>query len=111
MTYILADGLSVFSLEALQAGMLLFDFIKSRTFGPGKEKNPYLYPLPYFRVIPLVSLSILIGLVYALVAPLLLPFLLGYFFLGYVVYINQVNYFLAFPFSFFIHSSAILLSY
>ncbi|XP_031260944.1 CSC1-like protein At3g54510 isoform X2 [Pistacia vera] len=91
MTYILADGLSGFSLEALQAGMLLLDFIKSHTFGRGKEKNPYLYPLPYFRVIPLVSLSILIGLVYALVAPLLLPFLLGYFMLGYVVYINQIQ--------------------
>ncbi|KAK0572888.1 hypothetical protein LWI29_000016 [Acer saccharum] len=60
LTYILADGLSGFSLEALQAGMLLLDFIKSHTCGRG-EGNPYLYSLPYFRVIPVVSLSILIG--------------------------------------------------
>ncbi|KAJ4711507.1 CSC1-like protein [Melia azedarach] len=90
MTYILSDGLSGFSLEALQAGMLLLDFIKSHTCGRAKE-NPYLYSLPYFRVIPSVSLSILIGTVYAVVAPLLLPFLVGYFYLGYVVYINQIQ--------------------
>jgi hypothetical protein len=47
--------------------------------------------LPYFRIIPFISLSILIGLVYAVVAPLLLPFLIVYFCLGYVVYINQVS--------------------
>lgn len=88
MTYTLV-GLSGFCLEALQAGMLLLDFIKAQTCGRSKE-NPYLYSLPYFRVIPLVSLSILIGMVYAVVAPLLLPFLVGYFFLGYAVYINQV---------------------
>ncbi|KAL5827226.1 hypothetical protein ACOSQ3_019059 [Xanthoceras sorbifolium] len=91
LTYILADGLSGFSLEALQAGIVLLDFIKSHTCGRGKEKNPYLYSLPYCRVIPVVSLSILIGSVYAIVSPLLLPVLVGYFFLGYAVYINQIQ--------------------
>ncbi|KAK9283580.1 hypothetical protein L1049_011829 [Liquidambar formosana] len=91
MTYILTDGLSGFSLEILQPGLLFWDFIKSQTFSRGKKKSPYLYSLPYFRVIPFVSLSILIGMVYAVVAPLLLPFLIGYFFLGYVVYINQIQ--------------------
>ncbi|KAK4841685.1 hypothetical protein QYF36_008837 [Acer negundo] len=90
LTYILADGLSGFSLEALQAGMLLLDFIKSHTCGRG-EGNPYLYSLPYFRVIPVVSLSILIGSIYAVVSPLLLPVLVGYFFLGYAVYVNQIQ--------------------
>ncbi|ESR52121.1 hypothetical protein CICLE_v10033297mg, partial [Citrus x clementina] len=80
---------SVWKLFRQQAGMLLLDFIKSQTCGRSKE-NPYLYSLHYFRVIPLVSLSILIGMVFAVVAPLLLPFLVGYFFLGYAVYINQV---------------------
>lgn len=91
MTYILTDGLSGFSLEILQLGLLTWDVIKSCTYGRGKEKNPYLYSFPYFRVIPTVSLSILIGMVYAVIAPLLLPFLIGYFCLGYVVYINQIQ--------------------
>ncbi|KAL5543695.1 hypothetical protein UlMin_007479 [Ulmus minor] len=91
VTYILADGLSGFSFEALQPALLSWKAIRSCTFGHGDEKNPYLYSLPYYRFIPMVSLSILIGMVYAVVAPLLLPFLIGYFCLGYVVYINQIE--------------------
>jgi hypothetical protein len=92
ITYILTDGLSGFSFEILQPGLLIWDVIKSNTFGRRGEKNPYLYSLPHFRIIPMVSLSVLIGMVYAVVAPLLLPFLIGYFCLGYVVYINQVEF-------------------
>lgn len=92
VTYILTSGLSGFSLEILQLGLLSWDALKSCTFCRGKEKNPYLYSLPYFRVIPLVSVSVLIGMVYAVVAPLLLPFLIGYFCLGYAVFINQVAF-------------------
>ncbi|XP_012447141.1 CSC1-like protein At3g54510 isoform X1 [Gossypium raimondii] len=91
MTYILTEGLSGFSLEVLQPGLLIWDFIKSRTYCRGKEKDLYLYSLQYFRIIPIVSLSILIGIVYAVIAPLLLPFLIVYFFLGYAVYINQIQ--------------------
>ncbi|MBA0775863.1 hypothetical protein Gotri_010962 [Gossypium trilobum] len=93
MTYILTEGLSGFSLEVLQPGLLIWDFIKSQTYSRGKEKDLYLYSLQYFRIIPIVSLSILIGIVYAVIAPLLLPFLIVYFFLGYAVYINQANFY------------------
>jgi hypothetical protein len=92
ITYILTDGLSGFSFEILQPGLLIWHAIKSNTFGRQGEKNPYLYSLPYFRIIPMICLSVLIGMVYAVVAPLLLPFLIGYFCLGYVVYINQVEF-------------------
>jgi hypothetical protein len=91
LTYILTDGLSGFSFEILQPGLLCWDAIKSCTYGRGKEKTPFLYSLPYYRIIPSVSLSVLIGMVYAVVTPLLLPFLIGYFCLGYVVYVNQVD--------------------
>ncbi|XP_062114891.1 CSC1-like protein At3g54510 isoform X2 [Humulus lupulus] len=91
LTYILTDGLSGFSFEVLQPGLLLWNAIRSCFCHRRKEKNPYLYSLPYYRVIPLVSLSILIGMVYAVVAPLLLPFLIGYFCLGYAVFINQIE--------------------
>ncbi|CAA7046150.1 unnamed protein product [Microthlaspi erraticum] len=91
MTYILTDGLSGFSLEILQLGLISFDIIRSCTIGRGEEKNPYLFSFPYFRVIPTVSLSIMIGMIYAVVAPLMLPFLVGYFCLGYIVYFNQME--------------------
>ncbi|PKI63007.1 hypothetical protein CRG98_016646 [Punica granatum] len=90
-TYILTDGLSGFSLEILQPGFLLWDTVKSLTYARGKEKKPYLYSFPFFRVIPVASLAVLIGMVYAVVAPLLLPFLICYFCLGYVVYVNQIQ--------------------
>ncbi|KAK7323354.1 hypothetical protein VNO77_26825 [Canavalia gladiata] len=91
VTYILTDGLSGFSLEVLQPGLLIWDIFKSCINGCQRERSPYLYSLPYFRIIPLVSLSVLIGIVYAVVAPLLLPFLIVYFCLGYIVYINQIQ--------------------
>ncbi|TKY49678.1 CSC protein [Spatholobus suberectus] len=91
VTYILTDGLSGFSLEVLQPGLLIWDILKSCIYGCQRERSPYLYSLPYFRIIPLVSLSVLIGIVYAVVAPLLLPFLIVYFSLGYIVHINQIQ--------------------
>lgn len=94
MTYILTDGLSGFSLEVLQFGLMILDFLRSHTLGRGEEENPYLFSMPYYRVIPSVSVSMLIGMVYAIIAPLLLPFLIGYFYLGYVVWVNQVKIFL-----------------
>lgn len=86
--------MSGFSFEILQPGLLFCDALRSLTFGRGKEKNPYLFSLPYYRIIPVACLAVLIGMVYAVVAPLLLPFLICYFCLGYVVYINQVTVFL-----------------
>ncbi|XP_012836367.1 PREDICTED: CSC1-like protein At3g54510 [Erythranthe guttata] len=91
MTYILTNGLSGFSLEILQPGLLIWDTIKSHTWDREKKKRPYLYSLPYYRIIPFVALCILIGMVYAVVSPLLLPFLVGYFCLGYVVFVNQIR--------------------
>ena len=88
ITYILTNGMSGFSLEVLQFGLLIWQFLKAHSLGHSEE--PYLYGFPYFRVVPIVSLAILIGVVYAVVAPLLLPILLIYFLLGYAVYINQV---------------------
>ncbi|KAL2898358.1 hypothetical protein RDABS01_040140 [Bienertia sinuspersici] len=55
---------------AAQAGLLTWDAVKRLTFCRGKKRSPYLYSLPYFRVIPFVCLCFLIGMVYALVAPL-----------------------------------------
>ncbi|PIN02991.1 hypothetical protein CDL12_24491 [Handroanthus impetiginosus] len=63
MTYILTNGLSGFSLEILQPGLLMWDSVKSCVLERGKKKRPYLYSLPYHRIIPFVALCILIGMV------------------------------------------------
>lgn len=91
ITYILTDGMSGFSLEVLQFGFLTLHFLKGRLFSRESVEEPYLYGFPYYRVIPIVSLAILIGMVYAVIAPLLLPFLVLYFLLGYAVFVNQAS--------------------
>ncbi|KAK9074332.1 hypothetical protein SSX86_006930 [Deinandra increscens subsp. villosa] len=91
MTYIMSSGLAGFPLEILQPGLLTWDTMKLHTWARGKRKSNYLSSFPYHRVIPFASLFILIGMVYAVIAPLLLPFLVVYFLLGYVVYINQLH--------------------
>ncbi|KAK4738089.1 hypothetical protein R3W88_001786 [Solanum pinnatisectum] len=91
MTYILTNGLAGFSLEILQPGLLLWDTLKSYTWDRGKKKRSYVYSLPYYRIVPFVALCMLIGIVYAVVSPLLLPVLVGYFLLGYAVFISQIE--------------------
>ncbi|URD84841.1 hypothetical protein MUK42_18597 [Musa troglodytarum] len=89
ITYILTDGLSGFSLEILQLGLVTWHVVRTCSFGQSIENDSYLFGFPYYRVIPIVSLAILIGMVYAVISPLLLPFLIIYFLLGYAVYVNQ----------------------
>ncbi|KAF3336828.1 CSC1-like protein [Carex littledalei] len=91
ITYILTDGMSGFSFEVLQFGFLTWNFLKGHLFSRESVQEPYLYGFPYYRVIPIVSLAILIGMVYAVIAPLLLPFLVVYFLLGYAVFLNQAS--------------------
>ncbi|XP_078179526.1 early-responsive to dehydration stress protein (ERD4) isoform X2 [Carex rostrata] len=91
ITYILTDGMSGFSFEVLQFGFLTWNFLKGHLFSGESVQEPYLYGFPYYRVIPIVSLAILIGMVYAVIAPLLLPFLVVYFLLGYAVFLNQMQ--------------------
>ncbi|XP_068659849.1 CSC1-like protein At3g54510 isoform X2 [Aristolochia californica] len=91
ITYILTDGLSGFSLEILQTGLIVWHFASAYLFCQGPRKKPYVYSMQYYRVVPFVSVAILIGMVYAVIAPLLLPFLVVYFSLGYVVYTNQIQ--------------------
>ncbi|KAJ6842001.1 CSC1-like protein HYP1 [Iris pallida] len=46
--------------------------------------------IPYHSEIPRILLVELLGLVYFLLAPLILPFLLVFFFIGYIIYRNQL---------------------
>ncbi|KAG6545847.1 hypothetical protein Mapa_012808 [Marchantia paleacea] len=91
MSYIMTTGWAGFPLEILQIGLLILNMLKRHTL---KEDSNHpeleLYSLPYYRVIPQLLLFILVGLVYAVIAPLLPPFLLVYFALGYVVFKNQI---------------------
>ncbi|KAH9576159.1 hypothetical protein CY35_01G147600 [Sphagnum magellanicum] len=90
ITYVLTSWTG-FPLEILQTGSLVFNFLKRHTVE--RKQQPLLdtvQSLPYYRTIPSILFFILLGLVYSIVNPLLLPFLLIYFILGYIVFRNQV---------------------
>lgn len=75
----------------LQCGALFLNFLKRHTIDRDKPYVADAAPLPYHRALPYTLLFIFIGLIYTPIAPLLLPVLLVYFGLGYIVYRNQVR--------------------
>lgn len=74
--------------------MQLFGLIWNliRKYILGMEEDPMAVPsFPYHTEVPKLLLFGLLGFTCSILAPLILPFLLIYFFLGYVVYRNQVE--------------------
>ena len=90
ITYILTSAWAGFPLEILQFGTHVLNFMKRLMVDRTKPLLSDVYSLPYYRHIPNVLMFILIGLTYSIITPLLLPFLLVYFILGYIVFRNQV---------------------
>lgn len=74
--------------------MQLFGLIWNliRKYILGREEDPTaVLSFPYHTEVPKLLLFGLLGFTCSILAPLILPFLLIYFFLGYVVYRNQVE--------------------
>ncbi len=91
ITYILTTGWAGFPLEILQSGVLAFNFMTRMYVDIHRPLLTGVYSLPYYRQLPHVLLFVMVGLTYSIITPLLLPFLLVYFILGYIVFRNQVN--------------------
>lgn len=91
ITYVLTSGWASLSSEIMQLFGLILNFFKKYVFRI-KEDDPASIPsFPYHTEIPRVLLFVLLGFTCSVLAPLILPFLLVYFFLGYVVYRNQAS--------------------
>ncbi|GBG82443.1 hypothetical protein CBR_g34820 [Chara braunii] len=93
ITYIMLEGWAGFPSEALRVSTLVVFHIKSLLlFKTEKDKldATKLDPVEYHVEIPRLMLFFLLGLVYSVTSPLLIPFLLTYFALGYVVFKNQI---------------------
>ncbi|CAM6084775.1 unnamed protein product [Calypogeia fissa] len=91
MSYIMTTGWAGFPLEILNISTLILNYFKRHTT---KADNGLpeleLYSLPYHRIVPNVLLFIFVGIIYSAIAPLLPPFVLVYFILGYVIFKNQI---------------------
>ncbi|CAD6206146.1 unnamed protein product [Miscanthus lutarioriparius] len=87
-TYVLTSGWASLSSELMQLFSLTWNFAR-RYLLRMKEDSDLLYSFPYHTEVPKVLLCGLLGFTCSVLAPLILPFLLLYFCLGYVVYRNQ----------------------
>ena len=90
ITYVLTSGWASLCSEILQVYNLVYNFFSKCIFCC-QQSTEYVYSFPYHTEVPKVLLFILLGFTFAIMAPLILPFLLVYFCLGYLVYRNQVR--------------------
>ncbi|KAM0911114.1 hypothetical protein ACQ4PT_013706 [Festuca glaucescens] len=89
ITYVLTSGWASLCSEILQVYNLVYNFFRRCIFGYLDDPG-YVYSFPYHTEVPKVLLFNLLGFTFSIMAPLILPFLLVYFCLGYLVYRNQI---------------------
>ncbi|KAK3137115.1 hypothetical protein QOZ80_5BG0448130 [Eleusine coracana subsp. coracana] len=89
ITYVLTSGWASLSSELMQLFGLIWNFIRKYVLRM-REDTEYVPSFPYHTEVPKVMLFGLLGFTCSVLAPLILPFLLIYFFLGFVVYRNQL---------------------
>ncbi|KAI4366506.1 hypothetical protein MLD38_022377 [Melastoma candidum] len=90
MTYIFTSGLAGLSSEVMQPVSLFCNLISRHILGRKEEPDNYYSSFPYHTEVPKVLLFGLLGFTFSILAPLMLPFLLGYFLLAMLVYRNQI---------------------
>lgn len=101
ISYVVTSGWTGLSSEILRLVPLLWSFI-TKLFGKEDDKEFEVPSTPFCQEIPKILFFGLLGTTYFFLSPLILPFLLVYYCLGYVIYRNQVSE-LILPFSFFIN--------
>lgn len=88
IAYVVTSGWTSVSTEVFRL-VPLFCSLISRPFTGSKDDDLQVPSIPYHRDIPRLLFFGLLGITYFFLAPLILPFLLGYFCLGYIIYRNQ----------------------
>lgn len=94
ITYIMVDGWAGVAAEILRLKPLIMYHLKnSFLVKTEKDREEAMDPgtLGFNTGEPQIQLYFLLGLVYAVVSPILLPFILVFFGLAYVVYRHQVT--------------------
>ncbi|XP_045793773.1 CSC1-like protein HYP1 [Trifolium pratense] len=91
MAYIVAFGWTNIASELFQLIPLFYNYV-NRFFGGDSSKDFEAPSIPYHMEIPRIVFFGLLGVTYFILAPLMLPFLLVYFCLGYIIYRNQLLY-------------------
>ncbi|KAA8528429.1 hypothetical protein F0562_035784 [Nyssa sinensis] len=90
MTYVMTSGWASLSSELMQPFGLLWNWFDTVILRNKDNPSYGTLSFPYHTEIPRVLLFGLLGFTCSILAPLILPFLLVYFFLAYLVYRNQI---------------------
>lgn len=90
IAYVVTTGWTSTSSELFQMMKLILNLIRRNILG--REDDQLAVPsAKYYSKIPKILFFGLLGITYLFLAPLILPFLLVYFCLGYIVFRNQVG--------------------
>lgn len=93
ITYIMVDGWSTVAAEALRLWAFLWYHLQNIVIVKterDRNKAMAFTTLQYNALLPKLGLYFLLGLVYAIISPLILPFIIVFFAFGYIIYRNQV---------------------
>ncbi|KAK3030219.1 hypothetical protein RJ639_038342 [Escallonia herrerae] len=90
MTYVLTSGWASLACEVVQPFSLLCNLFRRFIFRNKDVLSFSAMSFPFHTEIPRVLLFGLLGFTFSILAPLILPFLLVYFCLAYLVYRNQI---------------------
>ncbi|OMP00983.1 hypothetical protein COLO4_12229 [Corchorus olitorius] len=90
IAYVVTTGWTSLSSEILRLIPLLCSYFTRLFAGKDDNADDFEVPcMPYHSEIPRVLFFALLGVTYFFLAPLILPFLLVYYCLGYIIYRNQ----------------------
>ncbi|GAA0150218.1 hypothetical protein LIER_09208 [Lithospermum erythrorhizon] len=90
MTYVMTSGWASLSCELIQPFGLLYYYFYRYILRYKDDSSYGTMTFPYHTEVPRVLLFGLLGFTCSIFAPLILPLLLVYFFLAYLVYRNQI---------------------
>ncbi|CAN1341246.1 CSC1-like protein At1g10090 [Linum perenne] len=90
MTYVFTSGWAGLACELMQLFTFGCNLFKKFVLRNNEDAHDWLMAFPYHTEIPRVLLFLLIGFTCSIMAPLILPFLLIYFFMAYLIYRNQI---------------------
>ncbi|KAK7368200.1 hypothetical protein VNO80_10224 [Phaseolus coccineus] len=88
ITYVVTQGWTSVSSELFRVIPFIFSWI-TRPFTSPDDDEFEVPSIPYHKDIPRVLFFGLLGITYFFLAPLILPFVLAYFCLAYIIYQNQ----------------------
>ncbi|MED6155033.1 hypothetical protein PIB30_001715 [Stylosanthes scabra] len=91
IAYVVTSGWTSVSSELFRIIPLIFSLIR-RPFASPADELEEVPSIPYHRDVPRVLFFGLLGITYFFLAPLILPFLLVYLCLAYIVFRNQVSF-------------------